>query len=686
MPRIRDTNTMRRRCLIGLLVLSALASARSARAVTYANASAGLPATHHWDCNPTGFERCRNPADSGGWVGVDLADVDGDGDDDVAAIGRLLFGIHAWLSDGAGNWTESSTGLETDCHGRAQLALSDLDGDGKPDVGTISGINGAPGAWLGDGSGGWRASSTGLDLPGGEGFASGDFDGDGFPDVASSGHFAGHVRAWLGAGTGAWTEASTGLPDGDVWAHRMTAGDLDGDGRDELVDTAYRDAPGVGQGVHAWRLGVDGTWRLFTEIYFDQPWEPVVADLNGDGRMDLVVSSIQALFGDFGNVRAFLNVDGTGAFTDASSGLPSLDWFYAGLAVGDLDNDGDPDIVVGMNEAAGIRVFLNDGTARWTEATGTGLPTVLDTVEALALGDVDRDCRLDVAYAAYSCGVQVYRRSDAPPCSILAEAGPPRLTCLGGAVTLSAAASRACGCAGGARFRWWKVGALSRDWDPSPALTDAPASDALYVVDVACAGNLACSVSDAVLVRVVPPPQPAIDPPSVSACVGDVVTLTATGPWASVSWRTDPPGEDGDGASGAVLAVSPAAATIYYADVTDEFGCRGSASASVTLLPDPLPPTLGASLRVAKSPPAGITLTWLDLAGTWGDFEIVRLPAALGPPTTATMDSVASVAASIPPGVQAWSDPTGQGAPSGLVFLKVRATSPCAGRPGPTAD
>lgn len=116
----------------------------------------------------------------------------------------------------------------------------------------------------------------------------------------------------------------------------------------------------------------------------------------------------------------------------------------------------------------------------------------------------------------------------------------------------------------------------------------------------------------------------------------------------------------------------------------EDLGCRESASASVTILPDPLPPSIGPSLRVAKSATDGVMCTWTDIAGTWGDYELVTLAAALGPPTPATMDSLASVLASAAPGVQSATDPAGQRMPQGLVFLAVRATSPGSGRAGPT--
>jgi hypothetical protein len=336
-----------------------------------------------------------------------------------------------------------------------------------------------------------------------------------------------------------------------------------------------------------------------------------------------------------------------------------------------------------------VRVFLNDGSARWAEATATGLPGLSQKIETIAIGDVDGDCALDIAVAAYSCGLRVYRRSDAPPCALLADAGPaPCARTCGDDVTLDASASRTCACAPAeARYRWWRDGVLLRDWDPSPVAVDSPAAGALYRVDVACASDLACFASDTVRVVAGGAAAPSIVPPGAVICEGETVTLTVAGAWAMVTWTTDPPGQPGDGAAGASVDASPTATTTYAAAVVDADGCAGLAEAIVEVRPDPLPPPVDASLRVAVEVPDGLRFAWTDLPGTWGGYEILALPASLGPPWPDVLDGpVPAVLATAAPGAERAVDDDGLRDGSPLTFLKVRATSPCLLRPGTTCN
>jgi hypothetical protein len=138
------------------------------------------------------------------------------------------------------------------------------------------------------------------------------------------------------------------------------------------------------------------------------------------------------------------------------------------------------------------------------------------------------------------------------------------------------------------------------------------------------------------------------------------VTLSAPGPWTSVTWTSDPPGQPGDGARTPDVTVAPPFDTTYTATVTGTDGCTGSAVAAVTIVPDTVPGPLGSSLRLRREAAAGILFSWRDLPGTWGDSEVVALPEDLGPPTPAAMDGpLASLVASAPHGTGSGVDDDG---------------------------
>jgi hypothetical protein len=216
-------------------------------------------------------------------IGVREEDLGGEANEDAGKI-HVLYGGDAGLSaEGSRSFTQNSLGIldtaePTDMFGVA-VAAGDLNDDGRDDlaVGVIGEDLGVPGTGVGDagavavlyGSAGglhqagnqlWTQDSPGVrdvaegaDLFGSD-LVVGDFDGDGAGDLAASA-FAEDVGAVMDAGSinvlyggegGAGaagnqfvTQASPGVPErpetGDFFGSPVAAGDLDDDGRDELV-------------------------------------------------------------------------------------------------------------------------------------------------------------------------------------------------------------------------------------------------------------------------------------------------------------------------------------------------------------------------------------------------------------------------------------------------------------------
>ena len=102
--------------------------------------------------------------------------------------------------------------------------------------------------------------------------------------------------------------------------------------------------------------------------------------------------------------RLYLN-DGAGNFTDVTATRmpPDSDHTYA-LAVGDVDGDGDPDLVFG-NYRAQSRLYLNSGTGNFIVTT-PHMPRNSDLTVAVALGDVDGDGSLDAMFGNFNAQVK----------------------------------------------------------------------------------------------------------------------------------------------------------------------------------------------------------------------------------------------------------------------------------------
>lgn len=244
------------------------------------------------------------------------------------------------------------------------------------------------------------------------GLAFADIDGDGDRDlhVATGSQFTvgGQDRLYRNDGRGVFTDITAGnLPSDDRRTEAALFVDVDGDGDVDLVhgNTPFTGASGQN------RLFLNDGSGAFTDVTAthlpaDQDYTSSLAagDVDADGDVDLVIGNSPLTIQSVGN-RLYLN-DGTGVFTDATTGrLPTTPQFPRRMALADLDGDGDLDLTVcNLGGSSDVRLYANDGSGTFSDQTATRLVPALLEFADLALADCDGDG--DVDLVAVTPGVQ----------------------------------------------------------------------------------------------------------------------------------------------------------------------------------------------------------------------------------------------------------------------------------------
>jgi hypothetical protein len=228
---------------------------------------------------------------------VEIADLNADGRPDLVLAILRRRGIAAYLGNGDGTFgaaRESFTGLTEAIEGLPhQIAIGDLDGDGRPDLAVANGYeSNTLSVLLGNGNGTFTARTDYVLHGSPSSVAIADLDADGRPDLAVTDHgaaypdYPGTVSVLLGNGDGRFSAgAEYGAGSGPTSG---AFADFDGDGRPDLAFANWRSKEvsvllGNGDGT----LGAET--RYDTRYY--HPYSLEIADLNADGRPDVAAVS-----------------------------------------------------------------------------------------------------------------------------------------------------------------------------------------------------------------------------------------------------------------------------------------------------------------------------------------------------------------------------------------------------------
>lgn len=303
--------------------------------------------------------------------GVSATDLTGNGPPDLVASDTDV-GPYWFENEGNGTFKHHTIHRRRE-EWLERHAIADIDGDGSPEIVSVDNINGSL-LWFGfEGDpreqDSWHheyiARGT---LPGAYDVAVADLNGNGRLDVAASSWRKGNQFAWFEQGIDGWTKHM--VEESMSETRTMRAADFNGNGLPDLLGTAFMD----NQVVWYENSGEPerGGWTKHTIDTAPQPTHGNPADVDGDGDLDVVMAlGMRAVEGqpEVDHQIVWYENEGDSSRCPWKKHIicPSFPGAFEAIAA-DLDNDGHQEVLASSygKKGCGLAAFKHDGDPRGT--------------------------------------------------------------------------------------------------------------------------------------------------------------------------------------------------------------------------------------------------------------------------------------------------------------------------------
>jgi hypothetical protein len=357
---------------------------------------------------------------------AEVADVNSDGRADIVAVNTGAASARVFLNSTTTCPASFATSTSSPTGGNQPFSLTtgDLNGDGIPDVVAANTGGNSVGVTFGVGDGTFDTPAT-YGTGGITSVQTGDFNRDGKLDVIAADPSNDVIWELLGASNGSGTlTGPTPIPATvNAGPNQVRVGDFD---RNGTLDMASAN-PGS-HTVSVWLGTGNGSFAAVVDYAMgngSSPYNVAVADVNRDGRQDLVV-----VLNGFNGVAVMLG-NGSGAFGAPNLISTGANTGPAAIAVGDVNSDGKLDVVTANLATDDASVLLGNGDGTFQTPVFYGSGGAATDPDHVVVADLNRDGKLDFALANRAANTVALRTGNGDgtfgPVALYSVAGPDLL-------------------------------------------------------------------------------------------------------------------------------------------------------------------------------------------------------------------------------------------------------------------